>query len=87
MQDVRSTYAGRLTFPYLRLALALAPRLKVIKAVNHGQDLDGAYGREHVRIVMGRGAEAAAFMLAGENKVYGFLARERIGSAQEMQGV
>ena len=44
--------------------LAGPARLEVVKRVDHGEDLHGADGGEHVGVVAGGGAEAAAGVLA-----------------------
>lgn len=68
------------------LGLAPAPRLKLIKGVDHGEDLHGADGVEHVGVVAGRGAEAAAVLLAREHKVYGLVPWQGVRVAQQVQG-
>lgn len=68
------------------LGLALPPRLELVEGVDHGEDLHGADGVEHVGVVAWGGAKAAAVVLAREHKVYGAVSREGVRAAQQVQG-
>lgn len=74
------------TLTLAHLGLALPPRLELVKGVHHGEDLHGADCVEHVGVVARGGAEPAAVVLAREDKVYCFGAREGVRVAQQVQG-
>lgn len=57
-----------------------------VEGIERGQDLHGADGVEHVGVMAGSGAEAAAGVLAGQDEVDDLVSRQGVGMAQQMKG-